>query len=242
MEEVNRQEKQDGIDSKDTEMDQDVENSDDNDSSYEDDDDDGDGDDNKKDDIVKAACDYNTNDRERVNERLASGDYKTDDDIDDGSVDKYGNKISASKSGNTVGETENVAGNTDQITTVSEHGSGDDDVNMNRMDTDICDNVDTKDNETLAESHDTKIQIAGASFQEDSRLCSNCETELTTESKTCQKSKTECVHDTSDRHSCDIQNNGHIYLGPELLELFRSLHTERKVQKDITTVGMVRIF
>lgn len=41
--------------------------------------------------------------------------------------------------------------------------------------------------------------------------------------------------------SVKIENTPHVYNGPELLELFRSLHINKETEQSLTTVGMVRL-
>ena len=161
--------------------------------------------------------------------RLTESDRMVADDDNDEFVDKYGNKISAPKSDS---ENQMTSDSTDSIdnVTVDDPISNSGDQTVRGMETDLCDKTDTN-ADKLSESQDGSIQPSEAT----GKSCSS-ETVLTAG----LDSKSDCEDCSRERTLADIQNTGHIYLGPELLDLFRSIHTGTKAQNGITTVGMVR--
>ena len=152
-----------------------------------------------------------------------------DDDDDDEFVDKYGNKISAPKSDTENKMTSDATDSIDHVT-VDDPISKSEDQTVRDMETELCDKTETN-TDKLSESQDGSIQPSEAT----GKSCSS-ETELTAG----LYSKSDCEGCSRERTLADIQNTGHIYLGPELLDLFRSIYTGTKAQNGITTVGMVR--
>ena len=150
-------------------------------------------------------------------------------DIDDEFVDKYGNKISAPKSDTENKMTSDTTDSIDHVT-VDDPISNSEDQTVRGMETDLCDKTETN-TDKLSESQDGSLQHSEAT----GKSCSS-ETEQTAG----LDSEIDCEGCSRERTLADIQNTGHIYLGPELLDLFRSIHTGTKAQNGITTVGMVR--
>ena len=163
--------------------------------------------------------------------RLTESDRMVADigDDDDEFVDKYGNKISAPKSDTENKMTSDTTDSIDHVT-VDDPISNSEDQTVREMETDLYDKTKTN-TDKLSESQDGSIQPSEAT----GKLCSS-EAELTVG----LDSKSDCEGCSRERTLADIQNTGHIYLGPELLDLFRSIHTGTKDQNGITTVGMVR--
>ena len=187
-----------------------------------------------------------------------------DDDDDEEFVDKYGNKINRPKASESfVPESESESDSSkadsvksnnlnikesvvnrsasDKMMTAGDVSNSQEDKLVDKMDQGLCDIVEKSDSRIHGKSSDDKNQSTEGTESNLQDRCSGCTSEMrVTAENEFSSSQINSVQETVMGDNSSIQNSGKIYHGEELLDLFRSLHTGTKVQKDVTTVGMVR--
>ena len=185
-----------------------------------------------------------------------------DDDNDEEFVDKYGNKINRPKASESfVPESESDSSKADSVKsnnlnikesavnksasdkmmTAGDVSNSQEDKLADKMDQGLCDIVEKSDSEIQGKSSDNKNQSTEGTESNLQDRCSGCTSEMrVTAENEFSSSQINSVQETVMDDNSSKQNSGKIYHGEELLDLFRSLHTGTKVQKIVTTVGMVR--